>query len=209
MISCVAWCNVHIRKKQAMKKLIIIAAVAMATIATQAAQFKWSTKTGQNVYLPGTTSSQVMSAYIFDSSAVSQGTMLAYFDANGAIDTSKALSTVSTSSDGKISNTVAGNEFSWGNAGDTLNAYFVIVTTIDDKDYLFISDIASAEGPGTGAGLLQYSAKTASQATAIEFAAGSASFSRSGWYTQSVPEPTSGLLLLLGMAGLALKRKQT
>ncbi len=29
-----------------------------------------------------------------------------------------------------------------------------------------------------------------------------------GWYTtSSVPEPTSGLLLLLGMAGLALKRK--
>ena len=31
-------------------------------------------------------------------------------------------------------------------------------------------------------------------------------FSASGW--QSVPEPTSGLLMLLGMAGLALKRKR-
>ena len=28
------------------------------------------------------------------------------------------------------------------------------------------------------------------------------------WSAQSVPEPTSGLLLLLGMAGLALKRKR-
>ena len=28
-----------------------------------------------------------------------------------------------------------------------------------------------------------------------------------GWYS-AVPEPTSGLLLLLGMAGLALKRKR-
>ncbi|MBR4617328.1 MAG: PEP-CTERM sorting domain-containing protein [Kiritimatiellae bacterium] len=32
-------------------------------------------------------------------------------------------------------------------------------------------------------------------------------FSSSGW-TGSVPEPTSGLLMLLGMAGLALKRKR-
>ena len=31
-------------------------------------------------------------------------------------------------------------------------------------------------------------------------------FSKDGW--QSVPEPTSGLLLLLGVAGLALKRKR-
>ena len=34
----------------------------------------------------------------------------------------------------------------------------------------------------------------------------SAGYSGAGWY--AVPEPTSGLLLLLGMAGLALKRKR-
>ena len=27
-----------------------------------------------------------------------------------------------------------------------------------------------------------------------------------GWYTASVPEPTSGLLMLIGVAGLALRR---
>ena len=38
--------------------------------------------------------------------------------------------------------------------------------------------------------------------------AASAGYSGAGWYSASVPEPTSGLLLLLGMAGLALKRKR-
>ena len=38
------------------------------------------------------------------------------------------------------------------------------------------------------------------------FTIGAASFTNSG--TVAVPEPTSGLLLLLGMAGLALRRKQ-
>jgi hypothetical protein len=33
-------------------------------------------------------------------------------------------------------------------------------------------------------------------------------FKAAGWQTAAVPEPTSGLLLLLGMAGLALRRKQ-
>ena len=38
----------------------------------------------------------------------------------------------------------------------------------------------------------------------------SGGYQGAGWYTASsnVPEPTSGLLMLLGVAGLALKRKR-
>ena len=34
------------------------------------------------------------------------------------------------------------------------------------------------------------------------------SITKNGWGTTAVPEPTSGLLMLLGMAGLALRRKK-
>ena len=44
-------------------------------------------------------------------------------------------------------------------------------------------------------------------ATGSTFALNAASFANSGTIA-SVPEPTSGLLLLIGMAGLALKRKR-
>ena len=41
-----------------------------------------------------------------------------------------------------------------------------------------------------------------------QFLLGNTTAGATAWSTASVPEPTSGLLLLLGMAGLALKRKR-
>ena len=41
------------------------------------------------------------------------------------------------------------------------------------------------------------------------FADTTATYAGAGWYqAAAVPEPTSGLLILLGVAGLALKRKR-
>ena len=63
----------------------------------------------------------------------------------------------------------------------------------------------SAEGPATGSATLQFkSLNTASKAEAVEF---NGTVSGAGWYT-AVPEPTSGLLMLVGLAGLALRRRR-
>ena len=69
-------------------------------------------------------------------------------------------------------------------------------------------------GTLSGATGFASSAKTtadvdASLDTIIEFGSmKSYTQSTANWTTMSVPEPTSGLLLLLGVAGLALKRKR-
>ena len=71
-------------------------------------------------------------------------------------------------------------------------------------DYVFISDTANKQ--------IQTSKDTALATTTMAAQSakfqGDASkgFTAGGWYSASVPEPTSGLLMLLGVAGLALRR---
>ena len=84
-------------------------------------------------------------------------------------------------------------------AGATLSAYFAVVNDTGD---IYISDIISVDGKDVGSVTLSFKAKASSQLVAK-----TGSYDGAGWYS-AVPEPTSGLLLLLGMAGLALKRKQ-
>ena len=179
-----------------MKKMIVaLALVACATVAS-AASFDWKTSTTGKVYSPGTTTTLASgTAYLFDASANSQASMYALLSAGGDISSVAALSTKSISS-GAIS---AGSAFDWGSAGDTLEAYFVVV----DGDNFFISATASKAGDAAATMTFSFNAKSASQAAVN---AGTA-YAGTGWYT-AVPEPTSGLLMLVGLAGLALRRRR-
>ena len=81
-----------------------------------------------------------------------------------------------------------------------LNAFFAIVS----GDDMYISKIAGKAAQSVGTASIAFG----NQASASKSVFGDATFASPGWYTTAVPEPTSGLLLLLGMAGLALKRKR-
>ena len=180
-----------------MKKLLTtIAAVACATV-VNAAAFSWSS-TG--TIHPASDSSAALTsftAYLIDSSTVSQGELLTALRGGAAVTDYTALSTFSGST--KISST----DFTADVAtGTSLSAYFVIV----DGDYTYLSKTVSKAAQDVGSASLAFGSQSTSSGSVF---GNDVSYSSAGWYsTAAVPEPTSGLLLLLGMAGLALKRKR-
>ena len=93
----------------------------------------------------------------------------------------------------------------WDNTiGDYHTYYYALVIFDSDYKYYGISDtqmIAGAkDDPPTAPGMLKFSN--------IYDAVDDDNYMVANINTQAVPEPTSGLLLLLGVAGLALKRRR-
>ena len=174
-----------------MKKLMILAGVAMMAFASQAAQFRWqftATKSAASAYNGAT-------VYMVLASDYAATTINTAADITGIAKSSGTLTVGSMSATTgnitvKDSWVVEGTDYSW---------YAVIVN--GDKYY-----VSSAEKTSTAV------SDTATPAS-VTFASQSELSVASNWKSFSggsepVPEPTSGLLMLLGVAGLALKRKR-
>ena len=192
-----------------MKKLIMACAVVCAAAITQAASVSW---TSQKLYTAAsadggfstTAIGAKATAYLFTLTETEYSTFLADYTATGNMekvyDTYKdslASATVTGATASRTSTVTLTTE---ANIGDKV--YSAIVYTYTDatlnKDF-YIANIATGE-VGAEAGL------TISNLGTYFFGADPATGTATGGW-QAVPEPTSGLLLLLGMAGLALKRK--
>ena len=181
-----------------MKKLMVaLVAVAFAAVA-QAASFNWGatgTNTAKTFYsATGTTLSEGTMVYLMEAGTINQMNLIA------ALRDGKTMadySTVTTSTLDANSRLV-GKSFDYGTT-EGYNFYMVVV----DGDMAFVSNSVAQQGQASASTAINFAGiKTA---TSKNFGMGD--YSAAGWY-QTVPEPTSGLLLLLGMAGLALKRKQ-
>lgn len=185
-----------------MKKLMIVAAVICAATLSQAASFNWKTaKTGGAVNAYDGGSLVASTAYIFTADKASA--IVTAFAA-GNDWTAGALDSNSIATTGKIS--AKSDMFDYGGVGvaATLDAIFAFTENVGGQDYLYISSVGSASSPATGSATINFAESSVS--TALKDAAGG--YTTAGWYTASVPEPTSGLLMLLGMAGLALRRRR-
>ena len=182
-----------------MKKLMIALGVVAVAAAVQASNFSWKIAASESMYVAG--SEEVYytgTGYLFDSAAVSQQALLTAFADGTDIAT---LALAGSSADIEDGDQSGSGVISWGNTGDTLAGYFAAV----DGNKLFISDIVSKEGTQATTSALTFKPEDASMAAAMT----TKTFGDSGWYqTQAIPEPTSGLLLLLGVAGLALRRRR-
>ena len=199
-----------------MKKLMFALAVAALAATSQAAALKWKLSDGIADGYAGGKGTYSGDLYLFNANdaGVSQQKILDAIIAGGSLsDFSKiAMETISGGTLG--SKTIADPSSSW--TGKTvirqvegvdtpfIDYFYACVQTdasTGDK-YVFLSETGSAQLQSSKNTTLGFSTYSGSQKLTD-----SDKFTGASWYTV-VPEPTSGLLLLLGVAGLALRRRR-
>ena len=179
-------------------KKIIIALLAVASVAcVQAASMKWSMANGVLSPSPDGSSREGRCSYY---------TMLVFTesqaDAVNAALAAKDLTTLSTlaisssqaGAAGSFTSTIAGLTGSSATIFGVVFDTYSSTETIKDAGYYYVTDSVTQN---------TYDPSGSDPATTAVFT----STQMTGKW-QDIPEPTSGLLLLLGVAGLALKRKR-
>ena len=188
-----------------MKKLLMAFAVAVSAVALNAATVTWgltditgseanTAKAGMAAYflLADTYSTFTANVTKLAAGDITGTEFVKYVTDNKTYETASQLVTTTRPPSTKINVNQESGSYS---AGDTVNGYIVLFDTADASDAAYFAYTATKSATVNAAGgniSLAYGT----------FAAGT----QGGW--TAVPEPTSGLLLLLGMAGLALKRKR-
>ena len=178
-----------------MKKLLIAFAAVASALVVNAAACTWST-TG-TIYKPTDSTAAVagFTAYLFDTTTVSQAALVTALRGGGSVTDYSAMSTYTTPTAAKVASTSFTQD-----SGKSIEAYFAIV----QDDYVYISNSKSAATADVGTATFAFLSQSSNSAKVFN---STTAYSSAGWY-QTVPEPTSGLLMLLGVAGLALKRKR-
>lgn len=184
-----------------MKKLLVATFVVATAIVANAAAWDWKTaKSGGTINGPDTGAALASgTAYLFLSTAAE--TVFTSWNEGTALSSIAGSLDNTTISAGKI----AAKSETFENSADPLSVIFATTTNVGGTDYLYISTVASGDAVDVGKTTLQFKEATASAASSMLASGG---YKGAGWYAQSVPEPTSGLLMLLGMAGLALRRRR-
>ena len=198
-----------------MKKLVIAAAAVAMAMGVQAAQFKWTTSTA----VGGVDKADVIGngAYDADASVLLYGNnsnfkyeLLMYTAGHGGEEdflVGSKKGDVTLGSTGKA----ATNNINVDGTSSGVSYDYVLKLTVTQTDLAKKSPL-SADG-GTyyyDAATLAYTGtgNVTAKSSSVNIPETPGSWTVSGVRFETVPEPTSGLLLLLGVAGLALKRRR-
>ncbi len=183
-----------------MKKLMFMLAAAVAVVSTQAASVNWTctnVKDGSGNPISGV-------AYFINAATLSQSDFKALSGASAFNTALAGMYSYTPATAGKytIASTAPVENSTLGLKDETTyTAYLAIfdTATITDTSKYYLTSLSDAFTTMTGSETVQV--KFGNQSTPSQ-AAGA-------WGSVSpVPEPTSGLLMLIGMAGLALRRRR-
>ena len=182
-----------------MKKIVFAIAVAVTAAAVNGASFKWQTTgtpASKTFYgADGTSTIAGMTVYLFDAATIDQGGLVTALRGGGSISDYTSVATATLDSDSRL----AASTFIYGEVGTTYSFFMAIV----DGDNLFVSAGVSGNAQASDTPSLSFGGIKAATQNNL----GDAAYSAAGWYT-TVPEPTSGILMLVGLAGLALRRRR-
>ena len=186
-----------------MKKLMIMVGVAAVAIASNAAAVTWAAK---NIYTPVATDAKksqsgiVMTAGDKMPTTASMAIQLFWVDSKGVDQLI-----------GNYSLTAAGVVGKQNLATSMSDALYLAM--VDNQGSTWKPEYHVTATYTTAAGVYSYSGFATASTPIGNLSAGAnvaatADFTNGSWNYTAAPEPTSGLLLLLGMAGIALKRKR-
>ena len=197
-----------------MKKLMIAAAIVCAAALSQAATFQWKVSSAKlpaadgsfsktSLGANGTFSVWLVDQKTFDALAVADIYATYNGTTEGLVDskaTSASSASITTTKDdyGKGDTVYAVSLLTYTDADDKV--WYIANKSMDtigeDADNMIITKMNTVYGGESGSGVLGAWTKDGIKS----------GDSITAW--QSVPEPTSGLLLLLGVAGLTLRRRR-
>lgn len=181
-----------------MKKLIIALGAVVCAASIQAASLNWSITQVQATSEGGSDLTTYTALLYFSAGSGTVGGTLTTVTKDNVIaslDGSSVLSGYVISKSLSSSGAVGGatNASSSFGSGDSVTGFAVILDgTVDSySNYIVTDDVPISWTSSTGSKMMAFG----SQASAT-------------WTAAAVPEPTSGLLMLLGVAGLALRRRR-
>ena len=173
-----------------MKKLGIALAIAIAAACGNAASVQWSMSSITDS--PDAAKAAGWAAYFMDGSTYSAFSALTADKVGEYVAANYTYTgTTAAGRGGAVGVTQTTGTYS---AGDEVSAYIGIFNSSDASTATYYAATALDTKSVPSSGNLQWTK---------EFAT-----TTSGWQTTAVPEPNSGLLMLLGMAGLALRRRR-
>ena len=175
-----------------MKKLLVAAAIVCAAVVSQAATVNWGISKVKNYAGAAPTAGWAVMAFYTEVGAGSDAIVSAIKSKTAgslAFDTQSLKVSFGAGKYGPADVAAAGIT----DTSKNYDFYFVVFNNADATkatEYAMVSDLNK-----------EYSGMAGKFSTAGDF-------SGATWASTAIPEPTSGLLMLLGVAGLALRRRR-
>ena len=195
-----------------MKKLMFMLAVAAMAVGAQAASYNWQ----------WSTTDAATSAFETSPATIKGATIYLFYDqantSSSLANTSKAATLATLRTDGKTiedtgyfrsgtldatSGVLLSDAWTTSSAVKTYAYAVIIADGSDGSQWAYFSANKNATGAETGSGNFAFSISSTSVKALSETG------TSAGWYQiKEAPEPTSGILMLIGLGALALRRRK-